>query len=174
MLDSMTTIPAVVQNSHLDMLAANQLGRAFYLDHWDNPTGKANHARFIFLDPRGRDFAPDWNEAGTDVVALLRAAAGRDPLDKDLSDLIGELSTRSDEFRTRWGAHNVLQQKAGAKRLHHRIVGDLTVDFDVLEIVAEPGMMLYTYSAAPGSSSEDGLQLLAGWAAINAATLVLL
>ncbi|MHA7210463.1 helix-turn-helix domain-containing protein [Arthrobacter sp. MDT1-65] len=171
MLDAMTTIPAVVQNSRLDMLATNQLGRAFYLDHWDNPTGKANHAQFIFLDPRGRDFAPDWNAAATDVVALLRAAAGRDPLDKDLSDLIGELSTRSDEFRARWGAHNVLQQKAGAKLIRHRIVGELTVDFDVLELVAAPGMMLYTYSATPGSPSEDGLRLLSTWAASNTTLL---
>lgn len=171
MLDAMTTIPAIVQNSRLDMLATNRLGRAFYLDHWDNPTHKANHARFIFLDPRGRDFAPDWDAAAADVVALLRAAAGRDPLDRQLSDLIGELSTRSDEFRTRWGAHNVLQQKAGAKRVHHRIVGDMTVEFDVLELLAAPGTMLYTYSAEPGSPSEDSLQLLANWAVSNQATL---
>jgi transcriptional regulator with XRE-family HTH domain len=171
MLDAMTTIPAVVQNSRLDLLATNRLGRAFYLDHWDNPTGKANHARFIFLDPRGRDFAPDWESAAADVVALLRAAIGRDPFDRQLSDLIGELSTRSDEFRTRWGAHNVLQQKAGAKRLQHRIVGEMTVEFDVYELVAEPGMMLYTYSAESGSPSEDSLQLLANWAAGNTAHL---
>jgi hypothetical protein len=88
----------------------------------------------------------------------LRAAAGRDPLDRQLSDLIGELSTRSDEFRTRWGAHNVLQQKAGAKVVHHRIVGDITVDFDVAELVADPGLMLYTYSAEPGTSSADALK----------------
>lgn len=90
---------------------------------------------------------------------------------RKLSDLIGELCTRSDEFRTRWGAHNVLQQKAGAKRLHHRIVGEMTVDFDVLEIVAEPGLMLYTYSTEPGSASEDSLQLLANWAATNSELL---
>lgn len=167
MLDAMTTIPAVVQNSRLDMLATNQLGRAFYLDHWDNPTGKANHARFIFLDPRGHDFAPDWDAAANDVVALLRAAAGRDPLDRRLSDLIGELSTRSDEFRTRWGAHNVLRQKAGVKLLRHRIVGDISVDFDVAELIATPGLMLYTYSATPGSPSEDAIRLLASWAATN-------
>jgi transcriptional regulator with XRE-family HTH domain len=166
MLDSMS-IPAIVQNSRLDMLATNQLGRAFYLDHWDNPTGTANHARFIFLDPRGRDFAPDWNAAANDVVALLRAAAGRDPFDRQLSDLIGELSTRSDEFRTRWGAHNVLQQKTGAKLVHHRIVGNITVDFDVAELVADPGMMLYTYSPQPGTSSDDALRLLASWASNN-------
>lgn len=172
MLDSITTIPAILQNSRLDMIATNQLGRAFYLDHWDNPTGQANHARFIILDPRGRVFAPDWDAAAADVVALLRAAAGHDPLDKQLSDLIGELSMRSDEFRTRWGARNVLQQKAGAKRLHHRIVGEMTVDFDVLETVAEPGMMLYTYSAEPGSASEDSLRLLANWAATNTEQLI--
>jgi transcriptional regulator with XRE-family HTH domain len=171
MLNAMTTIPAVVQNSRLDILATNQLGRAFYLDHWDNPTGTANHARFIFLDPRGRDFAPDWDAAAADVVALLRTAAGRDPLDRNLSDLIGELSTRSDEFRTRWGAHNVLQQTAGAKQVSHRIVGDITVEFDALELLAEPGTMLYTYSAEPGSPSEDSLQLLASWAASNAQAL---
>jgi transcriptional regulator with XRE-family HTH domain len=102
MLDAITGAPAFVRNGRMDILAANRLGRAFYSQHLDSPHGPANSARFIFLDPRAPDFYVDWEQVATDAVAILRSEAGRDPYDRGLSDLIGELSTRSDTFRTRW------------------------------------------------------------------------
>jgi len=130
-----------------------------------DPTRPANHARFTFLNPGAHDLYPDWERGANDGVALLRAEAGRDPTDRDLTDLIGELSTRSEEFRTRWAAHNVRLHQTGAKRFNHPVVGELTLTFEMMELAAEPGLNLLTYTAEPGSKSDEALKLLGTWAA---------
>jgi transcriptional regulator with XRE-family HTH domain len=149
----------------LDAITANQLARAFYADLYATPGNQANLARFNFLDPASRRFYPDWDQAADTAVAILRTEAGRNPYDKDLHDLVGELSTRSEDFRTRWGAHNVRHHGTGTKRFHHQAVGDLTLAYEGLEMAAEPGLTLTIYTAEPGSLSEEGLRLLASWAA---------
>ena len=164
-LDTITGAPAFVRNGRLDILAANRLGRAFYSEHFDSPHGPPNSARFIFLDPRATDFYLDWEQVATDAVAVLRSEAGRDPYDRDLSDLVGELSTRSDTFRTRWAAHNVRFHDTGSKRFHHSVVGDLSLTFETMQLAADAGLMLFVYTAEPGSKSEEALNLLASWAA---------
>ena len=124
-----------------------------------------NSARFVFLDPRASTFYLDWERVANDVVAVLRAEAGRDPYDRDLSDLVGELSTRSETFRTLWAAHNVRRHDTGVKRFHHPVVGELSLTFDTMELVADPGLRLFVYTAEPGSKSEEALSLLASWTA---------
>jgi transcriptional regulator with XRE-family HTH domain len=163
-LDSMTTTPAYVRNDRLDILAANRLGRALYSPLFGNPAQPANPARFIFLDPAAERFYLDWERQAQDVVAALRSAAGRDPYDRALSNLIGELSTRSETFRTWWAAHNVRLHRTGVKRLHHPVVGDLTLTYEALELSADPGLRINAYTAEPGTPSDDALNLLASWA----------
>lgn len=165
LLDAITGAPALVQNGRLDILAANQLGRALYSELFRDPTRPANHARFNFLNPTARDLYPDWARGANDAVALLRAEAGRDPYDRELTDLIGELSTRSEEFRARWADHNVRLHRTGAKRFHHPVVGELTLTFEMLELAADPGLNLLTFTAEPGSKSHEALNLLGSWAA---------
>jgi transcriptional regulator with XRE-family HTH domain len=164
-IDAMTHAPAVVQDAHLNVLAANRLGLALYSEMDLAPPRPANHSRYVFLDPRARGFFLDWERAADDTVAILRAAAGRDPRDRDLSDLVGELSTRSEDFRVRWAAHNVRAHQTGPKRFHHPIVGDLTLTFEVLELTADPGLEILAYTAEPGTTSDDALNLLGSWAA---------
>ncbi|MFD7923000.1 helix-turn-helix transcriptional regulator [Streptomyces sp. NPDC059740] len=164
-LDAITDAPAFVRNGRMDLLAANQLARAFYSDVYDSSCQPPNFARFHFLDPVSRRFYPDWDQAADIAVAILRTEAGRNPHDKDLHDLVGELSTCSEEFRTRWGAHNVRLHGTGTKRFHHSAVGDLTVAYEGLELAAEPGLTLTVYTAEPGTPSAEGLRLLASWAA---------
>ncbi|MGI5467172.1 helix-turn-helix transcriptional regulator [Streptomyces sp. CA-132043] len=164
-LDAITEAPAFVRNGRMDLLAANQLARAFYSDIYNSCCRPPNFARFNFLDPVSRRFYPDWDLAADISVAILRTEAGRNPHDKELHDLVGELSTRSEEFRTRWGAHNVRHHGTGMKRFHHSAVGELTVAYEGLEMAAEPGLTLTIYTAEPGSPSEEGLRLLASWAA---------
>lgn len=164
-LDAITAGPAFVRNGRMDILAANPLARAFYADVYAAPGNQANLARFNFLDPASRRFYPDWDLFANVAVAILRTEAGRNPHDKDLHDLVGELSTRSEEFRTRWGAHNVRHHGTGTKRFHHSAVGELTLAFEGLEMAAEPGLTLTIYTAEPRSPSEEGLRLLASWAA---------
>ncbi|MGW5849922.1 helix-turn-helix transcriptional regulator [Streptomyces sp. NPDC055254] len=164
-LDAITAGPAFVRNGRMDILAANRLARAFYSDVYAAPGNQSNLARFNFLDPASRRFYPDWELFADVAVAILRTEAGRNPYDKELHDLVGELSTRSDAFRTRWGAHNVRHHGTGTKRFYHQAVGDLTLAFEGLEMAAEPGLTLTIYTAEPGSPSDEGLRLLASWAA---------
>jgi transcriptional regulator with XRE-family HTH domain len=157
--------PADLRNGRGDILAANRLGYALYSELYIDPVRPANVARFLFLSPRARDFFPDWEGTANDLVANLRTEAGRNPHDRGLQDLVGELSTCSQEFRSRWAAHNVRQHHTGRKRLHHPVVGDLELTYEVLALPADPGLSLVVYGAEPGSASQDGLKLLASWAA---------
>lgn len=164
-LDAMTGAPAFAQNGRLDVLATNPLGRALYSEMFADPARPANLARFVFSNPRSRDFFADWDRAANDTVAILRSEAGRDPYDRGLSDLVGELSTRSDEFRTRWAAHNVRIHRTGTKNVRHPIVGELALTYEMMELSADPGLRILTYSAEPGTTSEEALGLLGSWAA---------
>ena len=164
-LDSMTTTPAYVRNRRLDILAANRLGRALISPVFNDSRRPASTARFMFLDPAAQDYYRDWESLAADVVAILRAEAGRDPHDKALQDLIGELSTRSELFRTRWAAHNVRLHRTGVKHINHPVVGELTLDFDAMALPADTGLTIVAYSAEPASPSADNLRLLASWAA---------
>ncbi|WP_248965944.1 helix-turn-helix transcriptional regulator [Sphaerisporangium perillae] len=165
-LDSMTDSPAFIRNGRLDILAANPLGRALYAPLFtENAPLPVNIARFQFLDPRGRDFFPDWDESLNTTVSLLRTEAGRAPHDSDLTGLVGELVTRSEDFRTAWAKHNVRLHHTGRKAFYHPAVGALTLNFDAMELPAQPGLTLTAYTAGPGSPEHDALQLLATWAA---------
>ena len=164
-LDAMTGSPVYVRNGRLDILAANRLGTALFSPIFADQARPTNIARFMFLNPGASEFYVDWERLAGDSVALLRAEAGRNPYDKALSDLIGELSTRSETFRTRWAAHNVRFHRTGVKHLHHPDVGDLTLTYEVMELTADTGLTLNAYSAEPGSPSQDALNLLATWAA---------
>jgi transcriptional regulator with XRE-family HTH domain len=165
MLDAITGVPALVRNGRLDYLAANRLGRALYAPLFESPAGPPSSARFVFLDPAAPDFYGDWDRSAGDIVAILRTQAARTPYDKGLSDLIGELSTRSETFRTRWAAHHVRLHQTGTKSFHHPVVGDLDLAWEAMDLSADPGLTLQIYSAQPNSPSADALQLLASWAA---------
>jgi transcriptional regulator with XRE-family HTH domain len=166
-LDAVTGAATLVVNDRGDVLATNELARALFSEMyvgWVGPA-PANFSRFIFLDPRGRDFYSDWERAASDNVAMLRSAAGRDPHDRALTDLVGELATQSDAFRTRWAAHNVRIHNTAVKHLHHPVVGDLTLDYESLNLAADPGLVLATYTAEPASRSQEALNLLGSWIA---------
>jgi transcriptional regulator with XRE-family HTH domain len=165
MLDAMTGAPAFVSNGRLDILAANRLGRALYSELFEGPDQPPNTARFTFLDPRAVDLYAEWERVANEVVAILRSGAGRDPYDRDLSDLVGELSTQSETFRKLWASHNVRIHNTGTKNFHHPVVGDLSLTYETTELSADTGLTMFAFTAEPGSRSEEGLSLLASWAA---------
>jgi transcriptional regulator with XRE-family HTH domain len=167
-LDSMTGAAALAENGRLDALGANRLGRAFYSDLFSGG-GPVNWARFIFLDSRARDFYVDWERSAKDCVALLRSEAGRSPHDRELSNLVGELSTQSEEFRGHWAKHNVRLHNKGVKHFNHPVVGELELSYDRFQISADPGQMIVAYTAEPGSKSAEAFGLLASWAATEEA-----
>jgi transcriptional regulator with XRE-family HTH domain len=160
--------PAIVRNSRLDYVASNALGRALYAPLFESAEQPSNSARFTFLDPAANAFFDDWEKVAKDLVAHLRSEAGRNPYDRGLSDLVGELSTRSEPFRTWWAAHNVRFHQTGRKHLHHPVVGELDLSYEVMDIAADDGLTVSVYSAEPGSRSEEGLNLLASWIAAPA------
>ncbi|MEU6146234.1 helix-turn-helix transcriptional regulator [Streptomyces sp. NPDC047081] len=167
-LESMTGSPAFIRNGRLDILAVNDLGRALYAPLFTAaaPT-PVNIARFQFLDPTSRGFFPDWNASVNTTVSLLRTEAGRAPGDTELTGLIGELVTRSDEFRAAWAKHNVRLHRTGRKLFRHPAIGEIAFDFDAMELPAHPGLTLTAYSAEPGTPGHDALMLLASWAATS-------
>jgi transcriptional regulator with XRE-family HTH domain len=164
-LDAITGAAAFVSNDRLDILAENELGRALYSELYAAPVRPVNTARFVFLDPRAEASFGDWDLVATETVAILRSAAGRDPYDRDLSDLVGELATQSEAFRTRWAAHNVRFHNAGVKHFNHPVVGELHLNYNRLDLAADHGLTIFTYAAEPGSRSEEALKLLGSWAA---------
>lgn len=175
-LDSMAGVPAAVRNGRLDVLGANLLGRALYAPMYDSPERIAqqpvNSARFHFLDPEAahKYWGERWEKTAHDAVAILRAEAGKNPYDKTLIALVGELSTRSEDFRRMWASHDVRHHRSGTKVFHHPVVGRLELAYEALELPADTGLQMNVYTALPGTPSDDGLKLLAAWAATTLAS----
>ena len=176
LLDAMSGVPAFVQSGRLDVLAANTLARALYGDLYEPQAARKgadtppNHARFVFLDERSVALYPDWDKAAADTVAALRAEAGRNPTDRRLDELLGELS-HSDRFSALWASHDVRWHSTGTKRFRHRTVGDLALAYEGLELPGDPGQVLITFTAEPGSASAEALGFLASWASSTPAAL---
>jgi transcriptional regulator with XRE-family HTH domain len=164
-LEGITGAAAFVGNQRLDILAANQLGRALFSELYAGPARPVNSARSVFLDPRAETFYGDWERVAGECVAILRWAVGRDPDDRDLSDLVDELAAHSEAFRARWAEHDVRFHNSGVKRFHHPVVGELSLSFNRLDLAADHGLTIFTYAAEPGSRFEEALKLLGSWAA---------
>jgi transcriptional regulator with XRE-family HTH domain len=164
-LDAMTDAPAWVRNGRHDIVAMNQLARALYSPVLADPRRPANTTRFIYLHPEAaEEFFVDYDRITNDAAAMLRLEAGRNPHDKALIELVGELSTRSELFRQRWASHDVQFHRSGQKRLHHPVVGRLDLNFESMELSSAPGLQLNVYTAPAGTPSADALKLLASWA----------
>lgn len=159
-LDAITGAPVWIRDRRMNIVAANALGRALYAPIFDDPASGANTARFVFLNPEADRFFPDWDRGADEIAATLRSYAGQTPQDKGLTDLIGELVTRSDEFRIRWAKHNVRFHRLGIKRIHHPLVGDLELDYESLDLPANPDWFMFAHTAAPGSPTDERLRFL--------------
>lgn len=164
-LDAITDAVAFVRDPQQNLLAVNALGRAFYSPVIGAGGRMPNLARFQFLDPAAREFYPDWDLMAGMCVGVMRAEAGRDPHNKAMQDLVGELSTHSETFRQLWAAHDVRTHGTGTKRFRHPLVGELLLAYEELALTAEPGTVMLVYTAEPGSPSAERLRLLASWEA---------
>ncbi|WP_347978362.1 helix-turn-helix transcriptional regulator [Microbacterium sp. ProA8] len=163
-IDAMSTVPVFIQNGRLDAVATNRLGAALFSEMFDGARPPVNAARFIFLEPRAQIFYREWEAQARQIVGVLRAEAGRSPYDRQLTDLVGELSTRSELFRKLWGAHDVREHRTGLKLVHHPAVGDLDLTFQAMDLASDRGLQMVVFSAEAGSASQERLQLLANMA----------
>ena len=159
-LDAFTGGLALVRNRRWDYLAANGLGRAVYADIFDGATDPPNHARYVFLDDRARDFFDDWPAVAHDTARILRSEAGRELDDPTAAELIEELLQTSPEFRAVWSQHDVRLPASGRHRFHHRVVGDLDLVFEAAELRADPGLTLLLATTETGSPTEAALHRL--------------
>ncbi len=163
LLDAMDSVPAYVLGRRLDILGWNRMARALLGDFAALPAKERNMARLVFLDPNARDLYIDWETKATEVVSALRMYAGCSADDPQLPGLIGELSVKSEEFRRLWAAHTVQDKGHGTKRMHHPLVGELTLSYESLRLPDDHDLSLITFHAEPGTRSADSLRLLAGW-----------
>ena len=165
LLDTMRDVPAIAMSRLGDPVASNALGRALFPHLFPDGDKPLNSARYMFLDPRAQTFYPDWETVAKEWVSALRLLAGQDPSDRALMTLVGELATRSEDFRTWWGGHTVRTHTSGTKRINHAIVGALTLGYETLVLPSTPGLSLGTYLPDPGSPSADALDMLRSWIA---------
>lgn len=169
-LDGLSESPAFVGTVTRDLIAANALARATYSPLYeDAPNGTPNTARYTFLNPGAKSFFIEWDTAAENLVANLRRELGTDPLNRELQQLVDELSRDSTEFRTRWRSHDVRTHDAGFKSIRHPVVGELHLTFEAMPLPADPGQSLIVYGAEPGSDTADRLRLLASWSATASA-----
>lgn len=171
LLDTMGDVPAIASTRLRTPVGSNALGRALFPHLFPQAAAPVNSARYLFLDPRAQDFYPDWETIARQATSALRLLAGQDPSDRALMSLVGELATRSPDFRTWWGGHTVRTHTSGTKRIHHPVVGEITLGYDVLAVPSTPGLTIATYLPAPGTPSADALTLLRSWIADPANTL---
>jgi len=165
LLAALDGVPAFVLGRRMDVLAWNPLAAALIVDFGALPSKERNMPRLVFLDDSSRDFYPQWEAIATETVAYLRLYAGRNPDDPELAELIGELSIRSEEFRTHWARYDVKEKSFGVKRMVHPLVGELSLQYESLVMPGDPDQTLVTYSAEAGTPSESALKLLASWTA---------
>ncbi|MFB6635115.1 helix-turn-helix domain-containing protein [Streptomyces sp. NPDC090082] len=168
LMDAMTGIPAYVVGRRTDVLGSNRMATALFGDIAALPPERRNIARLLFLSDGYRDLFVDWEQKACEVVSFLRLDAGRHPDDPLLSALVGELSMKSEAFRSLWAAHLVKDKGHGSKRLHHPLVGELTLWCETLVVAGDEEQCLATFHAEPGSPSEEALGLLASWGADHA------
>ncbi|MFE6165802.1 helix-turn-helix domain-containing protein [Streptomyces sp. NPDC056486] len=165
LMDQMDGVPAYVVGRRTDILGWNRMAAALFGDWGALPPEERNWARICFLRPESRVLFRDWEQKASDIVSFLRMDAGCFPNDPLLSALVGELSVKSEEFRTLWATHDVREKGHGVKRFRHSLVGELTLSFETLSLPEDHDQSLMTYHAEPDSASADALRLLASWGA---------
>jgi transcriptional regulator with XRE-family HTH domain len=163
LLDQLTDLPAFVRGRRTDVLAMNPLARFVLHDFLAKPVRERNLLRWALLDPEARTRYRDWEPTVRSMVGTLRLDAGRHPDDPLLPELVGDLAVRSPEFRVWWAEQQVVERTAGVKRLNHPLVGELTVDYEALDVVGETDQTLFIYTTKPGSEDREKMRLLAGW-----------
>lgn len=165
LLDTMRDVPAIAMNRVTTTAGSNALGRAVFPDLFPPDGAPINSARYLFLDERAKSFYVDWETSAREAVSALRLLAGQDPSDRVLMGLVGELATRSPDFRTWWGGHTVRVHNSGTKRIKHPIVGEMTLSYESILIPSNSGIVIATYLAEPGTASAEALDLLRSWSA---------
>ncbi|MFC0508195.1 helix-turn-helix domain-containing protein [Micromonospora costi] len=156
LINGWTDNPAYVQNRFFDVLAVNPLATALS----PNYAVGVNLLETTFLDPAERELRRDWEATTEDGVAILRGLAGPDVNDPRLTELVGELSVRSERFRQLWARHDVRPQRGHTLRLTHPQVGDIELQSNKLAVGGTDGLVLVVFHAEPGSRNAELLRLL--------------
>ena len=160
MLDTLGHVPAFILGRRTDVLAANHLARSVLTDFDALPATRRNLARYYLLDPRAREQVGEWEKIAAETVAILRLEAGRYPADRQLAELVGELTLNSPEFPAWWNDHRVLRRTHGAKHYYHPVAGEIHFSYESFQVPGDPEQSLCVYNVEPGSDSARAMELL--------------
>lgn len=157
LIESWPVTAAFVHSRYLDVLAANALAQAL------NPNYRAgvNSILTLLTDPAEQEFHADWEGLAARSIALLRSIADTHSGDARLDALVAAAAESSGLFRELWGRQDVWRVGDGVHTVRHPSVGELTLTYHRLPLVGTDGQSIWTYSAEPGSPSEDALRRLA-------------
>jgi transcriptional regulator with XRE-family HTH domain len=159
LLETLRPCPAYVLNQISDVLAANPEALTLFhgLTGWPPP--RRNTARYTFLHPAARDLFANWPHIAATTAANLHAVAAASPDAPGLAELVDELTTHSPEFARLWQRYDIRRRRAEPKTFRHPQAGTITLTYEVLQL--SDGQRMSVYQAAPGSTDQDALKLLA-------------
>ncbi|WP_017588967.1 helix-turn-helix transcriptional regulator [Nocardiopsis ganjiahuensis] len=159
LLDRLGDTPAVVLDAKFDVLAWNAMAAALFTDFSALPARERNLLRWHLSDGASVTDPGDADRIVREMVADLRAAAGRHTDDPGLPALVAELAEQSERFAHLWSDREIKVQRSSVHRMLHPVVGPLELDSQALMVSCADQRLLF-YTAAPGTPSHDALQLL--------------
>ncbi|AGL15594.1 helix-turn-helix transcriptional regulator [Actinoplanes sp. N902-109] len=160
LLDLLAGTPALVLSDLGEVLVQNRMSVLLTGDQ----TGLAGDRRYLpyrwFTEPefRANHPAEEVQRQSRQLVADLRATAGRRSGDPVVTGLVERLRAASAEFRRLWDEHEVAVRRADRKTLVHPRVGPVTLDCETL-VTPDQRQMLLVLTPADASARER-LELL--------------
>ncbi|MGV9835115.1 helix-turn-helix transcriptional regulator [Nocardia niigatensis] len=163
LLDSMLRTPAYIVGHRTDILAWNAAAVALFgVDFAELPEHERTWLHLVFFDPGIRALtAGSWPMIAGQIAADMRLRASHRPDDPELRAQLRDMTERSPEFREFWETHEVNDFQYGRYLLRHPRAGDLHLDYELLDIPADPGVRaVVAFTAAPGTDTAGALAAL--------------
>lgn len=161
LLDDLQTLPALVMNPFMHVLAWNRQAADLFLDFARVPEAQRNLARLIYLDPELRSRFVDWTEIARACTAIMRMGAARHPDDPELAQLLDELARRDPGFAESWEAQGVARRPRSRSTYEHPGVGSMVLDWQILTSAESPDHLIAVISPGDTAASADAFRALA-------------
>lgn len=160
-IDRLSDTPVAVFSAAWDILLWNPLFAALQGDPSSWTGANTNLVWRAFMADNSRVLrGPGETEIfERDIVADLRAASGRYPDDRSLTQLIAALTAASPAFAATWATATVAAHRSSRKIMDTPAVGPIALDCDVL-MAPDSDLRVIVYTAEPGTPDAEKLGLL--------------